>query len=254
MAQAIAGGAIQQGVIKPGEVIASDPSEDNRAVFEAWGCAVSAENSDVTKQAAQVVLAVKPQVFPKVVADLQQGPLDEQVLISIMAGLSSAKINEQLGQPCRLVRVMPNTPALVGAGMVGVALTNGAKPGDDALALELFAAVGEVVELTEPMIDAITAVSGSGPGYMFYFAEAMEQMAAELGFGQAGRKIVAQTMLGSAKLMLESSEDPAELRRKVSSPGGTTLAATDSMENDGVKDAIQKAMKAAYDRAVELGQ
>lgn len=254
MAQAIAGGAIQQGVIKPGEVIASDPSEDNRAVFEAWGCAVSAENSDVTKQAAQVVLAVKPQVFPKVVADLQQGPLDEQVLISIMAGLSSAKINEQLGQPCRLVRVMPNTPALVGAGMAGVALTNGAKPGDDALALELFAAVGEVVELTEPMIDAITAVSGSGPGYMFYFAEAMEQMAAELGFGQAGRKIVAQTMLGSAKLMLESSEDPAELRRKVSSPGGTTLAATDSMENDGVKDAIQKAMKAAYDRAVELGQ
>lgn len=253
MAQAIVGGAIEQGVIKPAEVIASDPSEDNRSIFEAWGCAVSLDNSDVCKQAEQVLLAVKPQVFPKIVSDLQLGPLDDQVLVSIMAGISSKKINELLGRSCRLVRVMPNTPALVGAGMAGVALTEGANPGDDALSLKLFAAVGEVVELTEPMIDAINAVSGSGPGYVFYFAEAMEQMAAELGLGEAGRKIVAQTFFGAGKLMLESGEDPAELRRKVTSPGGTTLAATDSMDGDHVKQAIQKAMQAAYDRAVELG-
>lgn len=254
MAQAIAGGAIERGVISPGDVIASDPSEDNRKVFEQWGCAVSADNTDVAKQAEQILLAVKPQVFPKVTPDLSVASLGDQVLISIMAGVSSAKINELIGQSCRVVRVMPNTPALVGAGMAGVALCGSAKPGDDTLSKQLFAAVGEVVELTEPMIDAINAVSGSGPGYIFYFAEAMEQMADKLGLGEHGRRIVAQTIYGSGKLMLESGEDPAELRRKVTSPGGTTLAATDTMDAEGVKQAIQQAMQAAYDRAVELGK
>jgi len=254
MAQAIAGGAIGRGVIQPGDIIASDPTDTHRAVFEAWGCAASPDNTAVAQQAKQIVLAVKPQVFPKVVPDLRQADLDAQVLISIMAGVSSAKIDELLGRSCRVVRVMPNTPALVGAGMAGVALSEGAQPGDDELSKQLLGAVGEVVELTEPMIDAINAVSGSGPGYMFYFAEAMEQMAQELGLGDDSRRIVAQTVFGAGKLMLESGEAPAELRRKVSSPGGTTLAATDSLDADGVKDAIHKAMRAAYDRAVELGR
>lgn len=254
MAQAIAGGAIQRGVINADQVIASDPSGDHRAVFEKWGCAVSGDNKDVASQAQQVLLAVKPQVFPKVAPDLAGVVGGDQVLISIMAGVSSAGIAELVGGPCRVVRVMPNTPSLVGAGMAGIALGGDAQQGDDGLSKQLFAAVGEVVELEEPMIDAINAVSGSGPGYVFYFAEAMEKMAGELGLGEAGRKIIAQTIYGSGKLMLESGEDPAELRRKVTSPGGTTLAATDSMDADQVKQAIQKAMKAAYARAVELGK
>lgn len=254
MAQAIAGGAIEGGVLQASDVIASDPSAQNRSVFKDWGCAVSADNADVARQADQILLAVKPQVFAKVAPDLKQGALDEQVLISIMAGISSAKINDLAGQTCRVVRVMPNTPALVAAGMAGVALTEGAKQGDDELSRQLFAAVGKVVQLTEPMIDAINAISGSGPGYVFYFAEAMEKMAAELGLGDEGRRIVAQTIYGAGKLMIESGEDPAELRRKVTSPGGTTLAATDSMDADGVAIAIQKAIQAAYDRAIELGR
>ena len=253
MAQAIASGAIKQGVLDAQQIIASDPSDVNRAVFHNWGCATTANNTEVAAQAQQVLLAVKPQVFPKVAPDLSAVG-DEQVLISIMAGIASAKINALIGRPCRVVRVMPNTPALVGAGMAGVALSEGAKPGDDELSKQLFAAVGEVVELPEPMIDAINAVSGSGPGYLFYFAEAMEPMARELGLGDDARRIVAQTVFGAGKLMLESGEDPAELRRKVSSPGGTTLAATDTLDAEGVKAAIHKAMRAAYDRAVELGQ
>lgn len=254
MAQAIAGGAIQQGILKPGDLIASAPSTEHRAVFDDWGCVTTPDNTEIAKQAQQVLLAVKPQVFPKVAPDLVDGDLDDQVLISIMAGLSSAKISELVGRPCRVVRVMPNTPSLVGAGMAGVALTDSAQPGDDLMSKQLFSAVGEVVDLTEPMIDAISAVSGSGPGYVFYFAEAMEQMAEKLGLGEDARWVVAQTIFGAGKLMLESGEDPAELRRKVTSPGGVTLAATDAMDGEGVKQAIRKAMQTAYDRAIQLGK
>ena len=253
MAQAIAGGAIERGVISAEQVIASDPSEPHRAVFDAWGCTTTPDNGAVAEKAEQVLLAVKPQVFPKVAPDLADRLSDERVLISIMAGLSSTKINTLIGKPCRVVRVMPNTPALVGEGMAGVARCEGAKAGDEDLAMRLFAAVGRVLPLTEPMIDAINAVSGSGPGYLFYFAEAMEQAALELGLGEQSRQIVAQTFLGAGKLMLETGEDPAELRRKVSSPGGTTQAACESMDDKHVKQAIVDAMQIAFKRAKELG-
>ena len=253
MAQAIASGAIERGIISAGDIIASDPSDQHRELFAKWGCATTPDNKAVAAQATQVLLAVKPQVFPKVAPDLASCVTDQQVLISIMAGLSSAKINTLIGRPCRVVRVMPNTPAMVGEGMAGVALCEGAKPGDDALTLELFAAVGKVIQLSEPMIDAINAVSGSGPGYLFYFAEAMERAAHELGLGEQSRQIVAQTFLGAGKLMLETGEDPIELRRKVSSPGGTTQAACETMDEKGVKQAIVDAMHIAFERAKELG-
>lgn len=252
MAQAIAGGAIERGVIDAKDIIASDPSEAHRALFTGWGCAATPDNTAVATQADQVLLAVKPQIFPKVAPDLAS-ITDEQILISIMAGLSSQGIAKQIGKPCRVVRVMPNTPAMVGAGMAGVALGETARPGDDALAKQLFAAVGEVIDLDEPMIDAINAISGSGPGYVFYFAEAMEQAANELGLCAASRRIVAQTLFGAGKLMLDSGEDPAELRRKVSSPGGTTQAACESMDAAGVKAAFVRAMHIAFERAKELG-
>lgn len=252
MAQAIAGGAIEKGVVQAQDVIASDPSEDNREVFENWGCAAVEDNTQVASQAQQVLLAVKPQVFPQVAPQLSDGP-EGQVLISIMAGLSSEKISALIGSPCRVVRVMPNTPAMVGEGMAGIALGLGAGQGDDALAKQLFAAVGKVVELDEPMIDAINAISGSGPAYLFYLAEAMEQAAKELGLGEHARQIVAQTLMGSGKLLMESGEDPAELRRKVTSPGGTTLAASTHLDSKQVHTAFVQAINAAFVRAKELG-
>jgi len=252
MAQAIAAGAIKGGVIDASQIIASDPSENHRALFQSWGCVTTPSNTEVAAQAQQVLLAVKPQVFPKVASDLA-GVGAGQVLISIMAGLSSARISQAIGKPCRIVRVMPNTPAMVGAGMAGLALGGDAKAGDEALSMELFAAVGKVVMLAEPMIDAINAVSGSGPGYLFYFAQAMELAAIELGLGEQSRQIVAQTFFGAGKLLLESGEDPVELRRKVTSPGGTTQAACESMDRDQVMQSIARAMQAAYDRAIELG-
>ncbi|MGB0767644.1 MAG: pyrroline-5-carboxylate reductase [Phycisphaeraceae bacterium] len=252
MAQAIASGAIKGGVLAPGEIIASDPSEANRSVFDEWGCRAVEDNAEVAAQAEQVLLAVKPQVFPQVAPQLAGLP-DDRVLISIMAGLSSAKIASLIGATCRVVRVMPNTPAMVGAGMAGIALGEGAQPGDDALAQQLFAAVGEVVALDEPMIDAINAISGSGPAYLFYLAEAMEAAAKDLGLGDAARRIVAQTLVGSGKLLAESGEDPAELRRKVTSPGGTTLAASNHLDAKQVHTSIIQAIHAAFARAKELG-
>lgn len=254
MAQAIAAGAIRGGVLPAGQVIASDPSDANRAIFDQWGCATSSANTDVVDRAQQIVLAVKPQVFPKVAPQLTGGVSDEQVLISIMAGVSSAKINTLLGKPTRVVRVMPNTPALVGEGMAGVALGSEAKPGDDELAFELFGAVGQTIRLEEHEIDCINAVSGSGPGYVFYFAEAMERAAEQLGLGEHARRVVGQTLLGSAKLLVESGEPPQQLRRKVTSPGGTTQEACELLDDLGVMDAIIKAMHAARRRAEELGK
>jgi len=253
MAQAIAAGAIEQRVLAPTDIIASDPSDENRGVFSQWGCSTTHDNGEVAAQAEQILLAVKPQIYPKVAPDLSSALNDSQVLISIMAGLSSAKIAEAIGSPCRVVRVMPNTPAMVGQGMAGIALGGSAQAGDDALAKQLFAAVGQVVELDEPMIDAINAISGSGPAYLFYLAEAMEQAAAQLGLGEQARQIVAQTLFGSAKLLAETGEDPVELRRKVTSPGGTTLAASNHMDAKAVQPAIVDAIRAAYDRAKELG-
>ena len=252
MAQAIASGAIKQGVLDATDIIASDPSIANRGVFTQWGCATTEDNQAVAAQSKQLLLAVKPQVFPQVAPQLADGP-EGQVLISIMAGLSSAKITELIGGPCRVVRVMPNTPALVGSGMAGIAIGEGAQAGDDGLAKQLFDAVGEVIELDEPMIDAINAISGSGPAYLFYLAEAMEAAAIELGLGEHARQIVAQTLMGSGKLLSETKEDPAELRRKVTSPGGTTLAASNHMDEKQVQPAIVAAIHAAYNRAKELG-
>ncbi|MBX2851369.1 MAG: pyrroline-5-carboxylate reductase [Phycisphaeraceae bacterium] len=253
MAQAIASGAIKQGVLGAQEIIASDPSGANRTVFDDWGCTTTADNRDVAGQAQQVLLAVKPQVFSSVAPDLSDIDTEKQLLISIMAGLSSQGIAREVGRPCRVIRVMPNTPAMVGAGMAGVASGEGTKPGDDALAKQLFSAVGKVVELEEPMIDAINAVSGSGPAYLFYLAEAMEHAAVELGLGEHARQIVAQTLMGSGKLLAESGEDPAELRRKVTSPGGTTLAASTHLDAKQVHSSIAEAIQAAFARAKELG-
>lgn len=252
MAQAIARGAIKQGVVLAKDIIASDPSEANRAVFSDWGCRVIEDNAIVAEQAEQVLLAVKPQIFPLVAPQLGDSP-GGQILVSIMAGLSSAKISSLVGSPCRVVRVMPNTPAMVGAGMAGIALGEGAGQGDDALAKKLFGAVGKVVELDEPMIDAINAISGSGPAYLFYLAEAMESAAKELGLGEHARQIVAQTLMGSGKLLAESGEDPAELRRKVTSPGGTTLAASNHLDSKQMHAAFVDAIQAAFARAKALG-
>ncbi|MEM9296729.1 MAG: pyrroline-5-carboxylate reductase dimerization domain-containing protein [Planctomycetota bacterium] len=161
-------------------------------------------------------------------------------------------MQDLVGRPFRLVRVMPNTPVMAGQGMSAIALGPHAKPGDDDLALRLFQAGGKAIRVNEADLDAVTAVSGSGPAYAFYLAEAIEQAAAELGLPDHARLLASQTLLGAATLLAQSGEDPADLRQRVTSPGGTTAAAIQSLDDDNVKNLIAKAVRAACDRSIEL--
>ncbi|QNN25063.1 pyrroline-5-carboxylate reductase [Planctomycetales bacterium ZRK34] len=255
MAEAIVRAAIDQQIVSPDKIIVSDPSADRRVVFEKLGCATGEHNRHVVDSAAQVMLAVKPQVFPKIVDELQSFDVEHQIVISIMAGLSAKKIADLLGKPLRIVRVMPNTPLLSGLGMSGVALGEHAKPGDELLTMQIFQAAGEAVVLPEPDLDAVTAVSGSGPAYIFYLAEAMAEAAESLGLSaEVADRLTQQTILGAATLLKESDDPAATLRRKVTSPGGTTQAAIEHMETQQVRSHIAEAIRAAAARSKELGK
>ena len=253
MAEAIAAAAISKSILSAQDMIASDPSEARRELFAGMGVAATTDNAEVISQSEQIIMAVKPQVMPEAAADLADQIGDGQVVISIMAGIGTAKLAAAVGRAIRIVRVMPNTPLMVGSGMAGIALGEHAREGDDELAMRIFQAGGEAIRVDESLMDAITAVSASGPAYVFYLAEAMAEAAAELGLAEHAPLLVQQTILGAAKLLCQSSDTPAELRRKVTSPGGTTEAAVKHMEANGTRQAIVEAVKAAQRRAVELG-
>ena len=252
MAQAIAQGAIRQGIVPANQIIASNPSAPKRELFASWGCDTTDDNLAVVRSAEQVVLAVKPQVFPAVAPTLADVITDDHVLISVMAGLSGARIAELVGRPCRVVRAMPNTPLLVGQGVTGIARCDNAQPGDEDLAIKLFEAAGLAVKVEENQINAIAAVSGSGPAYIFYLAEAMQRGAEQLGLGEHAEQIVTQTLLGSAELLADSADDAPTLRRKVTSPKGTTEAAINVMDTANLADTIVAAMKANVARSEAL--
>lgn len=254
MAEAIAKAAVDGKVVPAKKIIAADPSEARRDAFVTYNIQTTEDNAAVVAESEQVLLAVKPQMLASIAPVLKQHLTDEQVVISIMAGITSAKLEAAIGKPARIVRVMPNTPMMVGRGMAGIALGEHAQEGDDELALNLFTAGdSHAIRVDESQIDAITAVSGSGPAYLFYLAEAMHDAAVKLGLAEHADTLVRQTLLGAATLLDGSIDTPAELRRKVTSPGGTTEAAIKVMDERTVKAAIVDALKAAEARSKELG-
>lgn len=256
MAEAIARAAIDHHVVPAKDIIAADPSPERRDLFRDMGVDIAANNAAAVKDAQQILLAVKPQMFTAVAAELAEHLRPEQVVISIMAGVTTAKLAAALAGPKgspRIVRAMPNTPLMVGRGMTGLALAANAKAGDDELAMRLFSAAGQAVRVDEAQLDAVTAVSGSGPAYLFYLAEAMQQAAEELGLGEDARLLVAQTLLGASELLKGSPRTATELRRQVTSPGGTTQAAIEAMDRANVRDSIVSAIRAAHARSKELG-
>jgi len=254
MAEAIARGAIDKGVLSADKMIASDPSQARCDLFTGLGIKVVDSNAEVIAQSEQVMLAIKPQVLAELASDLAECGRDDQVLISIMAGIGTRKLYDLIGKPVRAIRVMPNTPMMVGLGMSGLAVGEHAQVGDELLAMKLFGVAGEVVRVDENLMDAVTAVSGSGPAYVYYLAEAMEKAATELGLGEHARLFVTQTILGAAKMLIDSPDTAAELRRKVTSPGGTTAAALGHLDSQKVLDTIVDAVKSAEARGRELGE
>lgn len=253
MGEALVRGVVAAGVIKPGKIVVSDPVAERRQAMSRIGvCAV--EDNLTPAACPQVLLAVKPQVMGEVLEEIAAAVAADAVVTSIAAGVSTSLIDRKLGGKGRIVRVMPNTPMLVGAGMS--AISAGPRAGDSELARaqKLFGASGQTVLVDESMIDAVTAVSGSGPAYFFYLIEAMIEagVAEGLEAGAAG-KLAAQTCAGAAKLLEETGEAPQALRARVTSPGGTTERAIETMDAAGVKEALVKAVRAAAARSREMG-
>jgi pyrroline-5-carboxylate reductase len=203
-----------------------------------------------------IVLAVKPQQMREVAAALAPQLAGKPLLLSIAAGIRGGDLSRWLGGYDAIVRTMPNTPALIGKGITGMVAMAGVNEAQRQAADNIMKAVGATVWLSdEALIDPVTAVSGSGPAYVFYFIEAMQQAAVEMGLsGEQGRELALATFVGAAQLAAQSDEPVPVLRERVTSKGGTTYAALTSMEQSGVKEAIIAAMKAAAARGRELGE
>jgi pyrroline-5-carboxylate reductase len=206
-------------------------------------------------QADVIVLAVKPQQMKEVIAELRPH-IASQLVLSIAAGIRAVDISRWLNGHQAIVRTMPNTPALIGKGITGMVALPGVSPKQRDAADAIMRAVGETVWLNdEVLIDPVTAVSGSGPAYVFYFIEAMQQAAEEMGLtAEQGKQLAIATFVGASQLAAQSSDPISVLRERVTSKGGTTYAALTSMEASGVKEAIGKALKTAAARGKELGE
>jgi pyrroline-5-carboxylate reductase len=252
MAFAILGGLIRSGV--PASTFhVIDPSPESAAKMATLNVNCTSEWPSQFK-AQVVVLAVKPQIMQSVL-NSQATHLSGVLVVSIAAGVSVAQIQNWSNQPkARVVRCMPNTPALVAQGISGLYFTPNCSQSDRDTAHRIFSSCGEVVVLnTEDEINAVTAISGSGPGYVFFLMEALAKAAQNLGFNEAqANLLVSQTFLGAATLAQQSDDSFATLREKVTSKGGTTFAGLEQLRALGVSQAIEQAAKAACDRAVEL--
>jgi pyrroline-5-carboxylate reductase len=251
MAEAILRGLIRAGMA-PESLSAADPDAARRRVIAALGVRVTASNAEVAHASELVVLAVKPQQLEASAASLPRdgGPL----YLSIVAGATTAALRHLLGAGSRIVRSMPNTPALIGAGITAVASDSGAEPADLERACVVLRAVGQVVQVPESALDAVTGLSGSGPAYVFLFIEALTEAGEREGLSSAtARALALETVLGAARLASESGEHPALLRERVTSPGGTTIAGLAALEDGGFRAALFAAVRAATQRSRELG-
>lgn len=247
MAKAIIAGAVNGGVLESSSIAVAEPDEGNRLFFEHLGCKTFASANELPG-ATYVLLAVKPQIFDLVSADLRA-----DVVYSIMAGVTTNTLADAVGHD-RVVRVMPNLPCSIGYGAAGIALGNGASDEDAELARKLFSAIGVAVDVDESLMDAVTAVSGSGPAYLFMLAESMIEGGVRAGLSlEVATELAQQTVLGASELLVQDGRSAGELREAVTSKGGTTAAALDFMNTNGVPKAIQEAVIAARDRGRELG-
>jgi pyrroline-5-carboxylate reductase len=256
MGEALLSRLVDQKIFSAEDVLVSEPMAQRRQLLaQQYGVEVTGENRVVAKAADVLLLAVKPQVFEAVVAELAgEARSPSQLVISILAGVPLSKLELAFPQQ-PVIRAMPNTPATVGAGMTAIAPGQFAKASHLEQAQQIFQAVGEVVEVPESLMDAVTGLSGSGPGYVAIAVEALTDGGVAAGLPRAiAAKLALQTVLGTAQLLQESGMHPAELKDRVTSPGGTTIAGIAQLEQLGFRSALIEAVKAAYLRSKELGQ
>lgn len=253
MAEAILQGLLRAGM-QPDQLCASDPDSGRREhVAGALGVHTTPDNAEIVRRSEVVVLAVKPQHLEAATADLPPSREAGPLFLSIVAGATLAALQRLLGAEARVVRSMPNTPALISAGIAAVAAPPGLPEDDLERAEAVLSAVGRVVRVPEPQLDAVTGLSGSGPAYVYLFIEALTEAGVREGLPQAlARELALETVLGAARLTRETGEHPAVLRERVSSAGGTTIAGIAALEAGGLRSAVFEAVRAAAARSREL--
>ncbi len=255
MAEALIGGLLAAKLCKPAQLWATDPvSSRLDHLKREYGVKVGGQNREATAWADVVVLAVKPQVMDAVLAELKT-ELAKALVLSVAAGVPIRRIADACGARTRVVRAMPNTPAMIRAGMTALAMGPGVREDDVACARQIFESVGKVVPVEERLMDAVTGLSGSGPAYVFLAIEALADGGVKMGLPRATSELLAaQTVMGAARLVLETGQHPAKLKDQVASPGGTTIAGLHRLELGGLRATFIDAVEAATKRSQELGR
>jgi pyrroline-5-carboxylate reductase len=256
MATALAKGLVNAGLVKSGQLLAADPFAAAQKHFTAeTGAKTVTDNREVAQSANILFLATKPDQVPAALAAIAGAFTPDHLLISIAAGVTTAKLEAALPAGARVIRVMPNTPALVGAGAAGFALGKNATAADGELAGKFLSAVGVAFPVKEKLIDAVTGLSGSGPAYVYQFIEALSDGGVAAGLPRdIATKLAAQTVLGSAKMVLTTGLHPGALKDQVTSPGGTTIEGVYELEKGGLRGTVMSAVLAATEKSRKLGQ
>ncbi|VAW39522.1 Pyrroline-5-carboxylate reductase [hydrothermal vent metagenome] len=256
MGEALVRGMLEARLFPPEKIMVAEPDPARQDYLRAtYSVAVTADALELAKACSIIIVAVKPQIIGSVLSLYRPGITRQHLVISIAAGITIKRLEEELGEEVRIIRVMPNTPALVLAG--ASALSSNTKAGSEDLetAKRIFSAVGTCVELSEDLLDAVTGLSGSGPGYVFTFIEAMVDGGVLAGLPRpVAEQLVLHTVYGSAKLAMETGEPAAVLKGRVTSPGGTTITGLEVLENSGFRGAVMTAVKAATERSRNMGQ
>lgn len=257
MATALVRGFVGAGLYEPREICASDVDGAKRSAMKRrLGIATASDNAAMVQSAKVVVLAVKPQIIDAVLAELQPVVRRDHVFVSIAAGVPTRRLEDRLGGRARVVRVMPNTPALLGEGMAVAVRGRFATAADEKLALKLLRAVGKARAVAdERLLDAVTGLSGSSPAYVYLFAEALIEGGRAAGLkAELAEELALQTITGAAAMLQRAGETPQRLREMVTSPGGTTLAGLTELDRRGFRDAVCAAVVVATRRSKELGR
>ena len=255
MAGALAHGLIQSQFVGSDRVFASDVSKESLKSFvEATQATPVAANADLAATSDVLVLAVKPQHMESVLRDLRDSVGSEQLVVSIAAGVTLSTLQDGLGESRRVIRVMPNTPCLVGCGASAFARGSSASDEDAQIVEAMLSTVGLALEVPESQLDAVTGLSGSGPAYVFQIIESLSDGGVRMGLPRdAATRLAAQTLLGAARMVLETGRHPGDLKDDVASPGGTTIAGLHALERGGLRAALMDAVEAATVRSQELG-
>jgi len=256
MAVAMMGGIIKSGLLKPEEIIASDVSAASMAnAQEGYGIHTTSSNRDVAMSCEILILSVKPQYYEAVIREVRGDVSDGTVIVTIAPGITTKQLSGMFNKAPKLIRTMPNTPALIGEGMTGICRNHLVTDEELADVCDLFASFGKTEIVDEALMDAVVAVSGSAPAYVFILIEAMADAAVLGGIARSqAYTFAAQAVAGSAKMVLETGRHPGELKDMVCSPGGTTIEATRILEKQGFRSSVIEAMKACMKKSSEFSK